>query len=129
VERLPREGQLYRLQARELQQLTDQVIHPLRLLVDDARGVGVRVGRAGAVDQRAGEALDRGERRLQVVRDVGQEVALAAAGALDLARHRVEARRQLADLVPPLHRDTPGVVAARQRARGGGEGEEGPGDR
>ena len=66
---------------RQVEQVVDEAAHAHGLLVDDARGFGV-VFRLlqGAVDHGLREALDGRQRRLQLVRDVGQEV-LAGCGA------------------------------------------------
>src|SRR5437867_7872452 len=71
-----------------------------------------RVAARLALNDRLREALDRRERRTQLVRDVGQERLLAAARALDLARHLVERRAHLGDLAWSGERDPRAVIAA-----------------
>ena len=64
-------------------------------------GVALRPARRGRVLQQVGVELDRGERRLQLVRGVGQELALVL-DALAQPRHQVvdgrDERRELAVL-------------------------------
>ena len=91
------------------QQVLDQCLHAGRLLLDaahDHRQVDPgRVARSLAEAEQLGEALDRGERRAQLVRGVGQELAepvlgpvALGEGRLDLVEHRVEGQAELADL-------------------------------
>ena len=84
------------------------------------------MGMQHAVQQRLGEAGDRGERRRQLVRDVGHEVAAHLLLALKLVDvmlqrggHLVEGRRQPPVLVgrADIH---PCRVVAVGHARGGG---------
>ena len=58
-----------------VEQVGDEAVEPLGL-VDDGRqqlGLGGVVERAATVAQRPGRAEDRGERRLEIVRDRGQQ--------------------------------------------------------
>ena len=98
--------------ARQQQQVGDQPAHPLR-------GAQRRARRLALIAvQRFGEQLEVGEharqRRAQLVRGVGDEVALAgerrfglAARGVELAEHALERARELGDL----------VVGERLRAR------------
>ena len=71
-----------------------------------------------AVDEVLEQRLQRGDRRPQLVGDVGDEVAAHAVGLGELGGHRVERAGELADLVARGRGDAPRVVAPRHR-RGG----------
>ncbi len=88
----------------------------------------VDVVAVGAQPEELGEALDRRDRRAQLVGGVGEELAQAhlgrlalAEGLLDLAEHRVEGQPELADLgalvrrCDPLRQVTGGDRAGRGR--------------
>ena len=62
---------------------------------------------------------DRGDRRLQLVRHVGHEIAAALLQVLQLAAHAIEGRGELADLVPTPCVHAHGIVA-RLHPPGGG---------
>ena len=119
-------------------------LQPVGLLGDDAQEAPGRVGVVErAVEQRLGEALDRGDRRLELVRDVGDEVAADRLEPLepgDVVEHdarrrrRVVARRaqqqravglQVAVLGADAHDDvgldrpSPASVSATTRCRSG----------
>ena len=66
-----------------------------------------------AVRDRLDVPLDGRQRRAQLVRDAHQEVALVLARLLELARHLLEAQRELAELVGALRGQVHVVVAAR----------------
>src|SRR3989442_6068 len=82
--------------------------------MDDLGDVGDGVATRLAFDDRLREALDRRERRAQLVRDVGEESLLASAAPLDLARHLVERRAHLGDLTRSRERDPGAIVAASE---------------
>ena len=82
-----------------------------------------------ALDDRLGEPLDRGERRAQLMRDVGKERLLAPARALYLARHLVERGAHLRDLARARERDARAVVAAGESPDPADELAKGPRDR
>ena len=71
----------------------------LRLLFDDAADACDIVRGGGAGVQRAPEAEDGRERRLEVVRDVGDEGAHLRMGAADAFGHGGERFGEFADLV------------------------------
>ena len=111
--------------ARQQQQVGDQPAHPLG-------GAQRRAGRLALVAvQRLGEQLEVGEhagqRRAQLVRGVGHEVALArehrlglAAGRVELAEHPLQRARELRDLVVGLRLGACGATGracARSRRR------------
>ena len=87
------------LELRDLQEPFDHAHEPPRLAVDDLAGSRDRISAGLALDDRLREALDRGEGCPQLVRDVGEERALAPSRALDLARHLVEGGAELGHLV------------------------------
>src|SRR5699024_9170099 len=66
---------------------------------------------AGQIPHGLGIAFDGGQRRAQVVADVGQNIFLQLSAALDFGGHVVEILRQLADLVPVYDLDLYVVVA------------------
>ena len=70
------------LQRRQCQQVLDQALHGLALLQDDAQVLALLRRLQGQVEQRLGEAADRGHRRADLVRHIGDEVTA----------HRVQAR-------------------------------------
>ena len=99
------------------------VLHARRLLLDathdDRRGPCSSPSRAEP--EQLGEALDRGQRRAQLVGRVGQELAQPLLGRvplaerlLDLAEHRVQRQAQLAHLGPVVGRAHP-VARGRRR--------------
>ncbi len=132
------------LHAGQCEQILGQPVHAARVLVDDAqklaRGLGVRVR---VLHQRLHVALDRCERRAQLMAHVGNEIAARFLRSLD-ARHIVQhgnraARRQWSriDLEDASRRERTGAAeahfpvvaarrerrpAARDRARSGSRG-------
>ena len=111
--------------AREQQQVGDQPAHALRGAQRRARGVAL------VAVQRFGEQLEVGEharqRRAQLVRGVGDELALArehrlglAARGVELAEHALERARQLGDLVVGLRLGHAARGVARARDLRGG---------
>ena len=94
------------VQLGQQQEVLDQAAHPGRLLLDPLeRLVPPRLVGEPAPAQQLGVAPDRGERRPQLVRGVGHELAqpllggrLLGEGRLDLAQHLVQGRPQPADL-------------------------------
>ena len=98
--------------AGELDEVADQRGQLLQLR-DEIRAQPVAV--AGVGRTAAGEHLEvgpqRGERRAQLVRGVGDELALRPLRALERLEHRVERGRQARDLVIPAGRDPPREVA------------------
>ena len=112
------------VEAGEEQEVVDQDLHAGRLLFDAAQDGGqVDVVLVGADAEQLGEALYGGQRRAQLVRSVGQELAQAllgrvalGEGVLDLVEHGVEGQAQLAHLArPPGRGHPPGQVASRDR--------------
>ena len=79
-----------------------------------------RVGRGHAVDEVLQHRPQRGDRRAQLVGDVGDQLAPLPVHRGELGRHRVERAGQLADLVPGRRRDPARVVARRHRPGGRG---------
>ena len=115
------------VEARERQQVLDQHAHARRLVLDPPHRLLDVSGLArGAHAEQLGVAADRGERRAQLVRGVGDEAAQAVLaglalgeGLLEPVEHRVERDAQPADLGARVGRlDAVGEVAAGDRARG-----------
>ena len=101
------------LDAGEVQQLLDQMQEPPGLVFDDAGSPFFALGlRDGAVAQGLREAPDRREGCLQLMGDVGKEVAQRLLRAADRLRHAVEVLGQGAGFGWPLHRHLLLVVAA-----------------
>ena len=99
------------LQTRHIQHLAHQLFQAQRFLVDDAVAVGLFLfGVDIAVHERLDHAADAGQRRAQLVGDVGHVVAPQLFEALGLADVLDEADR--ADVLPAL---------AEQRRGGGGD--------
>ena len=105
------------LQPRQVEQLLDEPAEPLGLAQRRAQRGGI--GRLDAVDEVLQQRLQRADRRAQLVRDVGDEVAAHAVDVGQLGGHRVERAGQLADLVARGRAHAPAVVAARHRGRRG----------
>ncbi len=105
LERVAVERQRARLEAGEVEELLHQPAEPLDL--GEHRAQRLRVGLADAVDEVLEHGLQRGDRRAQLVADVGDEVAAQPVGLGELGRHLVERARERADLVV-RHRRRPG---------------------
>ena len=110
------------VEPRERQQVLDQHAHARGLVLDPPhRLLDVLVGARGAHPVQLGVAADRGERRAQLVRGVGDELAQAVLarlalgeGALEPVEHLVERNADAADLGALVGRlDAVGEVAAR----------------
>ena len=72
------------VEPRQPQQVAHQPLHPQRVARDDLEEAP-RLRRVGAaVEQRLDVAAHRGQRRAQLVRDVGDEVAADAIGAAQI---------------------------------------------
>ena len=95
--------------AREDQEVADQAAHPLRRAQRGLDHLGLlalgRLALEGGLEQLE-VRQDRGERRAELVRGVGDELALRVdhalrlvAGGVELPEHLVERRRKLGDLV------------------------------
>ena len=90
-------GHRARLEPGEVEELLHQAAEPLDLRQHRAERLGVGLG--DAVDQVLEHGLQRGDRRAQLVRHVGDEVAAHAVGLGQLGGHLVERPGELADLV------------------------------
>ena len=86
------------------------------------------MGRDHVVEQRLGVALDRRERRLQLVAHRQQERLLGLPGTPELGRHVVERRRELDDLGGAALGERRLMQPRRQVARGVGDKADRPGD-
>ena len=104
--------------AREVEQVGDQVRHPFALVERGAQRGGV--GRGDAVGEVLQHGAQGGQRRPELVADVGDQLAALAVDPGELLGHRVERPRQLADLVARGGRDAHVVVAGGHPARGRG---------
>ena len=84
------------VEARQPQQILDQPLHPLRVPRDDLEKRPRSSASASPSRQRFDVAADRGQRRAQLVRDVGDEVAADLIGAPqlgDVVQHQDDAVR------------------------------------
>ena len=119
------------LEPRQLEQVADEAVEPPRLLEHAAHVAGALVvgDGHGGVEQGLGVAADRGERRGQLVGDVGEELAALLLGLLDArarlgepSGHPVEPLGHAADLVAAgvadAHREVALGHARRQRFHG-----------
>jgi hypothetical protein len=88
---------------------------------------GLRVCGLHAVDHVLQARLQRRDRRPQLVRDVGDQLATLAVGLGDLAAHRVERLGELGHLVVALDLHRLAVLAARHRLGCGGHLTQRPG--
>src|SRR5207247_8607287 len=85
--------------------------------------LSLRERAGGAVAEKLDRAVDRRERRPELVRDAREELGFRLLHPAELARHRVERSRERPDLVTALDRD-----GLTERARGnlpGRRGQEG----
>src|SRR5450759_2137963 len=118
VHRRDVQGDRARLHPRQVEELLRHAKDTLGFLVDDRRRPSALVlAPQAAVDQRLAEADQACQGRLQLVRHVGEEVALRLSRALDRLRHAVESRTQHPDLVTPSDPDAARVVARRNVLR------------
>ena len=114
------------VEAGERQQVLDEDAHARRLVLDAAHRLRVsasRVARRADAEQ-LGVAADRGQRRAQLVRGVGQEAAQAVlAGlalgerALEAVEHRVEGQAEAPDLRARVGGLSRGARGRRRRSR------------
>ena len=96
----------------EVEELLGHAQHALRLLVDDGRRAGpLYIAEQAPVDERLAEADEAGQWRLQLVRDVGQEISLRLASPLHGLSHPVESRAEQAELILAFDADPPRVVS------------------
>ena len=112
--------------AREREQVVDQRAQPVEL------GLGLRrlLGRGPALGpDRLQPELDPGQRRAELVRGVGDEVALRGEVGRELAGHAVERAAELVDLLRALRLDARVEVAAPEPAGGRAQLLHRPGDR
>ena len=100
----------------ERPQVVDQPAEDARLVEDRAPRC-VRVGRIDAVDDRLEVALDDGQRRPQLVADVGEQRPALALVGLEPLGHRVEADVQLVDQARPARRRRLGRRPGRSSRR------------
>ena len=101
---------------REVEQVVDQPAETFGLVEGclQSRRVGrCWLGLGDAVDEVVEHGAECGQRRPQLVGDVGDEVAPLAVDGGEVLGHRVERPRQLADLVAGGRVHATGVVAAR----------------
>ena len=114
----------------EVEHVPDEPFQPDRLAGDDVEGgelciAVVEEPVADGVDV----ALDRGQRRAQLVGDRHEELSFAVLGRGEACSHLVEPMREMADLVASLaRRDANRVVAFRDLVGRGRQREHGPGD-
>jgi hypothetical protein len=78
----------------------------------------LQVGLLDAVDRVLQRRLQRRQRRSQLVRHVGHELAAHAVGLLELGTHRVERLGEAPHLVAAVDGHALAVLAARHRRRG-----------
>ena len=84
-----------RVLAGEREQVVEQVREPLGVVLEIGQHLGVRA----VLRDVGGVAAQRGQRRPQLVRRVGDEAALGLARALERREHRVQRLGERADLV------------------------------
>ena len=112
------ERELARLQPSQIEQVADQPLETPGLSQHDLeRRVALILAVDDAVRDRLDMPLDGRQRSAQLVRDAHQEVALVLVRLLQLARHLLERRRELAQLVRALRRQMHVVVTERDTAR------------
>jgi hypothetical protein len=115
IGRLPMQRKDPALRLRQRLQLLDQRGQDTRLL-QHRKEVGV-VARVDALDQALEVALDDGERRAQLVRDVGQETPPLLVVRLEALGHLIERAGEATDLRRPALGDAHRVVARSDPSR------------
>ena len=110
------------LDARQVEQVVDDAAHPEGLVVD-APGQALGHLGIGLGDERLGQQAERAHRRLELVADVGHEVAadlLEPAALRDVLDERDDAERPAAvvDLAGPHLEGAPGRAVEVERALG-----------
>ena len=102
-----------RVELRQVEHVADEPLEPDRLAGDDVERGPLELGVVEQpVADRVDVALDRGQRRAELVRDRHQELPLALLGRRQPRRHLVELLGQAADLVAAAAgRHAHGVVA------------------
>ena len=98
-------------QPREVEQVADQALQPVRLALEHLAGP---LRRDDAVGERLRVPADRGERRLQLVTDGEEELPLRVLGAVELLRQLVERRRELTQLRRALDRERVRALTLRE---------------
>ena len=106
---------LARLELREIEQLLHEAAESLGLRQHHLEDLGVRL--LDAVEQVLQVRPDRGDRRLELVGDVGDQVAPRCLEELELRAHAVEGDRELSDLVARVRVDAGRVVAGLHATR------------
>ncbi len=106
------------LQAGQVEQLRDQPAQPLGLGERGAEGDGIGVG--DPVDHVLQHRPERGDRRTELVADVGHQLPALPVHLAQVGGHRVEGAGELADLVTGGRGDPQAVPALGDGLRGGG---------
>ena len=116
--------------AGKVEQLLRHAKHALRLLMHDIRRPRPFGGcPQAAVNQCLAETDQARERRLQLMRDVGEELALDRPRSFHGLSHAIERRAQHPDLVSTANPDPARVVAGGDVLRGAGQLSERLGER
>ena len=97
--------QLPRVRAREVEQLGRELRQPVDLLAHRRQELGARLVVQLLVGQQLEEAAEREQRRAQLVRRVGDELAARVVERREPLAHAVEGARELPDLVAALVAD------------------------
>ncbi len=107
-----------RVELREVEDVADEPLEPVRLRLDDLERVLAQLGVLDqALAQRRDVAADRGQRRAQLVRDRHEEVALERLGLGEPLGHLAEPLGEVPDLADRADRQLDVVVAARRPGR------------
>ena len=111
------------VEAGQEQQVVDEERHPGALAADAPHGVVEHLGfLEAAAPVQVGEPADRGDRRSELVRRIGDEPTQPALDALVLVHHEVEDLGQLAGLgAGVVDLDATGAVAGHDRPGGRGD--------
>ena len=102
-------GRLGRLLAGEGEQVVGEPREPLGILLE----LLDELGRRAVAREVRDVAAQRGQRRAQLVRGVGEEAALGVARPLEAGEHRVQRRREPPDLVGRRGLGQPAARVAR----------------
>ena len=126
VDRLVAHRELAAVHAGEVEEVADESLEPAALDADHPRRL---VGAERAVGESLGVAADRRQRRLQLVADREQEVALGLARGRELLRHLVERLRERRNLPGAFLRQRRLMLVGGECARGVGDTADRAGDR
>ena len=118
IEALPRDGETSRVEPGEIEQIGRKLLQPRHLLARLVQELRARLGVEILAREQLEEAAEREQRRAQLVRGVGDELAAGAVERRELEAHALERAGELAELVRRLVDHGLIEAAARDALRG-----------